>query len=40
LESIISQPFIFKDVLMAKRSNKSEVAAILAASKNDEDIVY
>ena len=24
---------------MAKRSNKSEVAAILAASKNDEDIV-
>jgi hypothetical protein len=25
---------------MAKRSNKSEVAAILAASKNDEDIVY
>jgi len=25
---------------MAKHSNKSEVAAILAASKNDEDIVY
>ena len=25
---------------MAKRSNKSELAAILAASKNDEDIVY
>ena len=24
---------------MAKRSNKSEVSAILAASKNDEDIV-
>jgi len=24
---------------MAKRSNKSEVAAILAASKNDEDVV-
>jgi hypothetical protein len=25
---------------MAKRSNKSEVVAILAASKNDKDIVY
>jgi hypothetical protein len=24
---------------MAKRSNKSEVAVILAASKNDEDII-
>ena len=24
---------------MAKRSNKSEVTAILAASKNDEDVV-